>query len=144
MIDEKNFFIKTTATFTPCRPPKRKADYKSASGSLYWYFDDHIVRQSSHWGKYIGSCNWFIEGEGKYPSMHDFKGKRAGRCKWSDFKEGKIWIVAYGRSLPEKYQEKGRFDTIIKTGDIKNGRYWLFGKPVPAKDLFDVVLYDHY
>ena len=45
--------------------PKRKHDYRSNSGSRYWYFNDYLIRESDHWGQ-VSTCFWTLEKENYY------------------------------------------------------------------------------
>lgn len=87
MITLNNFYSCTKATFKACKRPKRKPDYKSDSGSKYWYGVDkngeYVIRHSDHWVDYrykehvdkqcrrIASCYWSIN----IPSNKSFTGK---------------------------------------------------------------------
>lgn len=94
-----NYFIETRATFRGCSTPKRKPDYKSASGSLYWYGTDrngkYVIRYSDHWlmrnriysnnlistyapreCKRIASCLWKLKTN---------KLSNCGKCYLNDF-----------------------------------------------------------
>lgn len=83
----KNFHVDTFANFTKIKKselPNRKPDFKSKSGSKYWYERDKVYRHSDHWGRTIASCNWLIDGNA-------LKKETQGVCYLSDFKRQFIW-----------------------------------------------------
>lgn len=57
-----NFHLNTVANFTKIdSAPSRKPDFRSDSGSMYWYEGGTVIRESNHWGASIASCAWFLE-----------------------------------------------------------------------------------
>ena len=61
-INKDNYFKDTYAQWTEVTEkdlPKANPDYKSASGSEYWYTDKGVYRKSNHWGK-VASCRWYL------------------------------------------------------------------------------------
>lgn len=89
--NKDNFFLSTSAIFTPVAMPKRKPDFVSDSGSKYWYTKKGVVRASDHWGMRIASCNWALLADGEtalnYLAIDNecLWNEKAGFCKWSDF-----------------------------------------------------------
>lgn len=84
------FFTKTAANWQRvCFNPEagRPADFKSGSGSAYWYTAEGVYRVSDHWG-HVASCYWVLDGE---PSK--FNEARVGFCPWDAFAESRsaIW-----------------------------------------------------
>ncbi len=65
-----NFYKYTNADFTRCDIPTREPDYMSESGSMYWYYDNFVVRCSDHWGNGINSCDWSLDGGAWGYGMH--------------------------------------------------------------------------
>lgn len=59
-------------------------DYKSDSGSMYWYTDEGVYRTSNHWGFGVGSCDWTLNSNPEL-SHRDEEGMRTGFAKWTDF-----------------------------------------------------------
>jgi hypothetical protein len=79
MITAENFHLRTFANFTKVdAAPSRKADFRSDSGSCYWYECGQVIRQSNHWGGRIASCSWFLNGD-----SHDQDA--VGACDLADF-----------------------------------------------------------
>lgn len=79
---EKNFMSSSVADFVKTSKPNREPDYKSSSGSEYWYENDGVIRGSDHWGGDIGSCDWLLGGKGYSSYSED----AYGFAKFSDFK----------------------------------------------------------
>lgn len=79
MVTFNNFFNNTEAVFKGCKKPNRKPNFKSNSGSKYWYGSDKkgdfVIRNSNHWSvlkaigsketlrecKSIASCQWHLK-----------------------------------------------------------------------------------
>ena len=60
-----NFYKRTGAEYEVCEAPERAADYRSASGSIYWDEGDYVIRQADHWTGSFGvyklkDCMWTI------------------------------------------------------------------------------------
>lgn len=81
-IDATNFFNATRAQFTPATRPDGAPDYVSDSGSRYWYTDEGVYRDSDHWGEYIASCSWNLEGDEVW-TYHATP--VCGYCRFADF-----------------------------------------------------------
>jgi hypothetical protein len=101
MVDLSNFFISTQAVFKGCKIPKRKPDYVSDSGSIYWYGENkkgsYVIRQSDHWVNLkkignntiirqcarIATCQWHLK------TNHPGMGEEtiAGKCYLGDFQK---------------------------------------------------------
>lgn len=91
MKTKDNFFQKTYACFKKCKKPNTKPDYKSESGSMYWYTDRGVYRLSCHWDG-VSTCFWEIDAEySEY--IHIINETRpydravCGFCKWDEFYE---------------------------------------------------------
>lgn len=100
-----NFYMGTEAWWEPCGEPVGAPDYVSASGSAYWYSTAGVVRCSDHWGRGVGSCNWFMSGDGEDSSFADGNGKRFGFCPWQGFdfnRELDFDVVVYDESLASR------------------------------------------
>lgn len=95
--NKDNFCVATKATWKGCKRPKRNPDYISYDrngqvSSEYWYFEDYVIRCSSHWSIINGqnshetiecgrvsSCYW---------ALNDYKDNRTrcGKCYYKHFK----------------------------------------------------------
>lgn len=58
----------------------REPDFVSRSGSQYWYTNSGVYRKSDHWGRRIGTCEWYIDG-----CSYDELVSIIGYCRWDDF-----------------------------------------------------------
>lgn len=86
-IDKDSFMHSTEATFSKAKRPNREPDYTSRSGSMYWYEDEGVYRESDHWGKGVASTNWYLKGQSKKQLAENYTGGIAvGFAKFSDFK----------------------------------------------------------
>jgi len=78
-ITTENFHLNTVANFTSiASAPDRTPDFRSDSGSAYWYENGQVIRESNHWGFRIASCAWLLDGHG-----HD--SLAVGACDLADF-----------------------------------------------------------
>ena len=98
-INKDNYFSFTRCRFRACLRPRREPDYESGSGSVYWYTDKGVYRESSHWSRiygvdsddlrftYLTECNrvagcfWILE-------IHDTSRKHITGCgfaPWTRF-----------------------------------------------------------
>ncbi|RZJ72700.1 hypothetical protein [Flavobacterium sp.] len=74
-----SFFKSTFCIFKAEKSPNRKPDYASNSGSLYWFDENGVFRESNHWGR-AAKCKWrLVESDGKTSRT------RSGYAKWADF-----------------------------------------------------------
>jgi hypothetical protein len=86
-IDKDSFMHSTEATFSKAKRPNREPDYTSRSGSMYWYEDEGVYRESDHWGKGVASTNWYLKGQSKKQLAENYTGGIAvGFAKFSAFK----------------------------------------------------------
>lgn len=80
---QDNFMKSTKVDFKSCRLPKGKPDYVSNSGSRYWYFDEKVIRESTHWGLRSSACCWTLNNK-------RIKNNRSvGEAYWCDFEHNK-------------------------------------------------------
>ena len=98
-INKDNYFSFTRCRFRACLRPRREPDYESGSGSVYWYTDKGVYRESSHWSRIYGvdsddlrftyltesnrvaGCFWILE-------IHDTSRKHITGCgfaPWTRF-----------------------------------------------------------
>ena len=54
--------------------------FKSKSGSEYYFTDEGVYRTSNHWGR-AANCRWRLVSQGNYKSQHT----KVGFAKWTDF-----------------------------------------------------------
>ena len=138
-IDRDNFFKNTHADWKIAKTPDRQYDYKSASGSEYWYEKDGVYRRSNHWGN-VASCRWYLEDE-QYQSMfHDKSLSFEDNKKYSGLgaksryskigiEQGSIW---WENSKSKKYALTGfsKWDDFEKmefnSAETKEGWYQNF------------------
>ena len=93
-INETNFHIASTATFTSHNVPTREHDFISGRGqnqSRYWFEKDGVIRESNHWGD-VAHCKWLFLSDKK---VHYFtrdgsnckftKAPVCGFCKFENF-----------------------------------------------------------
>lgn len=79
-VSTENFFQATLANFTKIEvAPNRLPDFKSPSGSEYWYVGNSVIRRSNHWGA-VATCSWLINGGTGIP-----KQTYVGICELSTF-----------------------------------------------------------
>lgn len=93
-----NFHLDTFADFKKIKAseiPKKEPDFVSKSGSKYWHSNDSVIRQSNHWGRTIGSCNWLLNS-----SFH--KGLSQGICSLNDFEKQQFDILKPNESFKVK------------------------------------------
>jgi len=84
-VTTENFHLNTVANFVSVAcAPDRAPDFRSDSGSCYWYEGGQVVRKSDHWGFRIASCAWLLDGGSA-------SGHSVGVCSLENF------IVANGR-----------------------------------------------
>lgn len=58
----------------------QKPQFKSKSGSEYYFTDEGVYRTSNHWGR-AANCRWRLVTLGNYKSQHT----KVGFAKWTDF-----------------------------------------------------------
>ena len=78
--NRNNFYKNSICNYVSCDTPKNKPDYISESGSMYWYTDDGVYRNSDHWGG-VATCSWHLDGT-VWPDWN----RRTGFCHWDDFR----------------------------------------------------------
>jgi hypothetical protein len=106
-------------------------NYKSKSGSEYYFTDEGVYRISNHWGR-VGNCRW------KIASVIDHKSqvKRIAYAKWDNFylnnEYDKLFFISYNTknnsidyhhkdslNFTEKYQFKTATETAKTIKTIK-------------------------
>lgn len=88
-VTSKNFFKNTVAVFEQCGRMTCSADYVSVSSrgrvsSRYWYTEEGVYRESSHWGRNVATCDWYLNTL-PITGLQTTK-KKTGFCRWKDFK----------------------------------------------------------
>jgi hypothetical protein len=58
----------------------QKPQFKSKSGSEYYFTDEGVYRSANHWGR-AANCRWRLITSGNYKSQHT----KVGYAKWTDF-----------------------------------------------------------
>lgn len=107
----EDFHLSTFANYSKIKTkdvPSRTPDFKSNSGSKYWYEGDSVIRESNHWGRTIASCNWLL-------GSSAYKGQTQGICKLSDFVRVKERLL-YGEP-----SSVGKRFKVGKTVLVRNG-----------------------
>ncbi len=143
-ITKDNFFKSTEANFTRVERPERKPDYTSYSkywaksgrvSSEYWYTDEGVIRGSDHWGKFIASCDWYLDGEdGLFP---DFQ---YGFAKWDDFTDKMAREKAFNKAFEKEptvvYDDNEEVVPPSKrfSGPMRGVRYHLSGQGVAEEE----------
>lgn len=134
-ISFNNFYEETYANFQRIKEsdiPKREPDYKSDSGSQYWYLNDSVIRVSNHWGRGISTCTWLLQGESS------FRGVQCGICKLIDFKRSNVEILEKGETYKVKkvvLKRKGKGKIYIEN---KIGKFIRFTSDYYVFDQFKV------
>lgn len=108
VVDFSDFHISTFANYSKIKTkeiPQREPDFKSRSGSKYWYENDFVIRQSDHWGRTIASCNWLL-------NSCAYKGSSQGICKLSNFIRIKEYLLFRNEQSIGKKFEVGK--TVLK------------------------------
>ena len=80
-----NFFNKTYCVFKGAslrEISRRKPNYRSESGSTYYYTKHGVYRLSNHWGR-AAKCQWRLVSD--FPAEID--DLRLGFANWEDFRE---------------------------------------------------------
>ncbi|WP_247672551.1 hypothetical protein [Aquimarina sp. MMG016] len=80
-----NFFNKTYCVFRGAslrEISRRKPNYRSESGSTYYYTKLGVYRLANHWGR-AAKCNWRLISD--FPAEID--DLRLGFAEWTDFRE---------------------------------------------------------
>jgi len=103
----------------------KKADYKSKSGSSYFFTDDGVYRLSNHWGR-AANCKWRLQTTTSNPSR-----TKLGFANWSAFhpdNETEKWyfitvdfenqIVNYQHKFSPEFQEKFVLRTASETTKV--------------------------
>lgn len=123
-INQHNYYMGTTANWTPTSRPNRKPDYTSRSNSDYWYTRDGVIRYSDHWGGEIASCNWYLNDVGQ-SSFNDRDGWRFGYAKWEDFTFGDYDVTVYDYSNTLDFDKLGKpiHKGVASPGGIEYATY---------------------
>lgn len=74
-----------------------KPNYKSKSGSWYYFTQDGVYRLSNHWSR-VANCRWRLEANPQIPKKASSR-MRLGFAKWTEF-------------YPDNEQEKLYFITV--------------------------------
>lgn len=118
----EEFYEGTIANFEQIERPDGEPDYVSDSGSMYWYFDDGVIRGADHWGGGIGSCNWFLNGGAYsgYPNPYQDGDDiyRYGFCAWTDFQPQPYVMSA----IEAEIERLSDYDNWV-FAQIKNQKY---------------------
>ncbi|WP_242610722.1 hypothetical protein [Aquimarina brevivitae] len=88
-----NFFKDTYCVFKGAplyKIVKRKPNYKSESGSSYYYTTKGVYRLANHWGR-AATCHWRLDSD--YPA--EFDDLKLGFAEWEDFRENLTTEDAY-------------------------------------------------
>ncbi len=83
--NKNNFFNQTYCVFKGAelyKIRKRKPNYRSESGSTYYYTTKGVYRLANHWGR-AARCKWRLDSN--LPAEID--DLRLGFAEWTDFKE---------------------------------------------------------
>ncbi len=115
--NKNNFFNQTYCVFKGIelyKIRKRKPNYRSESGSSYYYTTKGVYRLSNHWGR-AAKCKWRLDSE--FPVEID--DLRLGFAAWEDFKE-------YVSDTSDSYYvyvdfEKGKVDYKHKEDEEYDG-----------------------
>ncbi len=81
--DRNNFHKHTFCVFTEVTKEaisQLKSNYKSKSGSLYFFTEEGVFRVSNHWGR-AANCKWRLQSSDKKTVNRE----RIGFAKWSEF-----------------------------------------------------------
>ena len=102
-VSEQTFHQGTRGAFALCDMPSGEPDYRSDSGSCYWYRDGGVVRVADHWSgtecQHLGGsrCFWTISGD------RNRGDQVAGFCRFADMTDaGGIFytdLVSYAGRL---------------------------------------------
>jgi hypothetical protein len=72
----------------------QKPQFKSKSGSEYYFTTEGVYRTSNHWGR-AANCRWRLVSQGNYKSQHTI----VGFAKWTDFypndETAKLFFIQY-------------------------------------------------
>ena len=122
VINRDTFFKDTYADWRMVKKhPDREPDYKSKSGSEYWYEKDGVYRRSNHWGN-VASCWWLLDGN-QYQSMQHGKGlsyaqsKKEHRKKFDADKDQKYSNIGFKNN--DIWYEENTFIEFALTGYAK-------------------------
>ena len=114
-----NFFDNTIALFKECDKPKRKPDFISDSGSIYWYFKKGVIRGADHWGDRVANCSWafeFSDGKRTYGynpwNSKTFSEYKYGFCRWEDFILKSELLDINGKEILTSFKNKIDRDKI--------------------------------
>ncbi len=112
-----NFFKHTFCEFLEVSEEEvssRTANYKSESGSIYYFDDAGVYRYSNHWGR-AANCRWRL-----ISTKSKSNGYKWGRALWSDFfpnnESEKLFFIEVNLETQEvHYQHKGKLHIDTET-----------------------------
>ena len=102
-IGEHNYFMGTVADWRECEQPDRKPDYRSGSGSQYWYTENGVIRSSNHWGEGVASCDWYLDGEEIWGGSQWY----CGYAAYMDFRLKEREVTVYDSSGTVDFDKLG-------------------------------------
>ena len=124
--DEDSFCWITEAWFErvdaheAARVKASRPSYVSGSGSTYWYMDEGVYRMSDHWGRHVGTCDWFLEGQSPSDSAFAFDdGEAMGFAEWGSFELKNDEARTYDNTLPDGERYRGTHR--ITFDDVSDG-----------------------
>lgn len=86
--NKTNFHKHTFCIFTEVAPSllsSLKLNYKSKSGSRYYFIPEGVYRLSNHWGR-AANCKWRLIAAPNLPTIGTFeKRTKLGFARWTDF-----------------------------------------------------------
>ena len=146
-VNRENFFKNTYVDWGMVKKhPDREPDYKSGSGSEYWYEKDGVYRRSNHWGN-VASCWWLLNGN-QYQSMHHPKGltyvqsKKEHKKEHDIFKDNKYSNIGFKNN--DIWYDGGTFVEFALTGYAKwediSKKYDIPVDEIAKRELYQSVL----
>ena len=114
-INKDNYFKNTFIDWKITKAPDRQPDYKSDSGSEYWYTDKGVYRRSNHWGT-VATCTWLLDGK-SYKSVN----------RQSENKTEKIISDISGKTISDIGEKYGDKDVFANDGKNISWQYTLTG-----------------
>jgi hypothetical protein len=149
--NKSNFYRHTFCVFKEVELAaieNRKADYKSKSGSSYYFTIDGVYRLSNHWGR-AANCKWRLESVNSKTADRN----RIGYASWNSFHADneveKLYFitvdfdnktVSYSHKNAEVFPEKALLRTATETTKIIKQIRGLFDNEAWTKyfDLDDI------
>lgn len=116
-----NFFKYTYCVFKEVEPaevpfPLDDYNYKSKSGSLYFYNEEGVYRISNHWGR-AANCRWRLQALTGMPANRT----KIGFARWQDFysdneREKLYFITVIGQEVLFRHKnEQPHENRILRT-----------------------------